>query len=65
MIYFDLLGTSCFDVYQLFNICIPTLTREVVKQRQKTTVNNLKTAFKNFVGNVVALLNPAPVLAFA
>ena len=45
MIYFDALGTSCFDVYQLLNICIPTLTREVVKQRQKKSVTkNVQTA---------------------
>lgn len=39
MVLFQTLGTSCFDVYQLINICIPTLTKEVVKQSQNKSVN--------------------------
>ncbi|EKD80335.1 MAG: hypothetical protein ACD_40C00131G0001 [uncultured bacterium] len=67
MIYYEPLGTSCFDVYQLFNICIPTLTKEVVKQSQKTTVNTLKTAAKNVVaflfGDGVGTYAPSFALA--
>ena len=39
-------------MYALFDICIPTLTKEVVKQRQKITV-------KSFVQTVASMIDGA------
>lgn len=57
MIYFASLGTSCFDVTRLINICIPTLTKEVVKQSQNKTVNTLKTAARSIASAVKSALS--------
>ena len=69
MIYFAVLGTSCFDVYQLINICIPTLTKEVVKQSQTKSVKSfVQTAFAKLdeAGKtVLAMLGIAPAEQFA
>ena len=59
MVLFQALGTSCFDVYQLINICIPTLTKEVVKQSQNTTVNKISTAVSKIVAFAKDMFTPA------
>jgi len=59
------LGTSCFDVYQLLNICIPTLTKEVVKKSQHKSVNKIVQTAKNFVASLLGPDTGTFVPAFA
>lgn len=55
-----------------FNICIPTLTKEVVKKSQKISVNKLAQTVKSVVSygkqlaaNLVPNFDFAPVSAYA